>query len=195
MRMSQCLSLQRTALHLAAERDHHQLVEYLLSSQDDIVNLPDSEGRTALHYTSLYSSVNSLSVLLSHGADLSTLDKAGLSALHLSTDHDVVTRLLHEGGDPCLESAEGVTVFSHLLRTVPQECSTLLTSLVTSNHLSLSASNLQLKLSFRLWQREIQQTESDGLSRFVNSLNFLLLLINDILGSLPATKWTFSSIR
>ena len=88
-----------------------------------------------------------------------------------------------------------MTVFSHLLRTVPQECSTLLTSLVTSNHLSLSASNLQLKLSFRLWQREIQETESDGLSRFVDSLNFPLLLINDILGSLPATKWTFSSIR
>ena len=161
----------RTCLHLAAERDHHKVVEYLLTSHDDIVDIEDSEGRTALHYSSQHSAVNSLSVLLSHGAAVNCPDTAGLSPLHLSTEHHVVTRLLQHGADPCLstvtsDTGETVTVFSHLLRTVPEECGTLLTSLITSNGLSLSASDLQLSLSFRLWQREMKLTESDGLLRF-----------------------------
>ena len=160
-------------MHLAAGRDHHQLVEYLLTSHDDIVDLSDLEGRTALHYSSLHSAVDSLSVLLSHGATVNCHDMSGLSPLHLSTDHGVVTRLLEHGADPCItsntkhgEERVTMTAFSHLLRTVPEECATLLTSQVTTNHLALSASNLELRISFRLWQKETKQTESDGLLRF-----------------------------
>ena len=79
-------------------------------------------------------------------------------------------RLLQQGADPCLtnhrvEQGAKVTAFSHLLRTVPEECATLLTSLISTNKLALSASNLELRLSLRLWQVESKQTESDGLLR------------------------------
>ena len=68
------------------------MVEYLLTSHDDIVDLPDVAGRTALHYSSLHSAANSLSVLLSHGASVNWQDMSGLSPLHLSTEHGVVAR-------------------------------------------------------------------------------------------------------
>ena len=159
----------RTSLHFAGARNHHKVVEYLLNTHDDIVDLADSEGRTALHYCSLHSALESLSVLLSHGAAVNWQDTAGQSPLHLSTDHGVVVRLLQHGADPCLANTNTtghpVTAFSHLLTTVPEECTTLLTSLITTNNLSLSASNLQLKLSFALWQKESKKTESDGLLR------------------------------
>ena len=162
-------SKKKTSLHVAGALNHHKVVEYLLNTHDDIVDLPDGEGRTALHYSSLHSAQDSLAVLLSHGAEVNRQDRSGLSPLHLSTDHGVVSRLLQHGADPCLtntsQGGERVTAFSHLLTTVPEECTTLLTSLITTNNLSLSASNLQLKLSFALWQKESKKTESDGLLR------------------------------
>ena len=166
-------SKKKTSLHVAGALNHHKVVEYLLNTHDDIVDLPDGEGRTALHYSSLHSAQDSLAVLLSHGAEVNSQDRSGLSPLHLSTDHGVVSRLLQHGADPCLtntgQDGERVTAFSHLLTTVPEECTTLLTSLITTNNLSLSASNLQLRLSFTLWQKESKKTESDGLLRIVAS--------------------------
>ena len=144
--------------------------------------------------------MDSLSVLLSHGATVNCHDISGLSPLHLSTDHGVVTRLLEHGADPCITSNTNhgeekvtMTAFSHLLRTVPEECATLLTSQVTTNHLSLSASNLELRLSFRLWQKETKQTESDGLLRL--AVKFLTstikIKITNVLGSSPTNRWIF----
>ena len=159
----------KTSLHVAGARNQHKVVEYLLNTHDDIVDLPDGEGRTALHYSSLHSGLESLSVLLSHGAEVNCQDRSGQSPLHLGTDHGVVERLLQHGADPCLTNTnitgDRTTAFSHLLNTVPEECTTLLTSLITTNNLSLSANNLQLRLSFSLWQKESKVTESDGLLR------------------------------
>lgn len=58
--------LNRTALHLAAENGHSEVVEELVSAEN--INISDSEGFTALHLAARGGHVKTVEVLLKHGA-------------------------------------------------------------------------------------------------------------------------------
>ena len=73
--------------------------------------------------------------------------------------------LLSHGADGCLTNIEGITVFSNYMKTVPNECVTILSSFMEKNKYSLAAQNLEIKIDFQLWEKECKKTESDGLLR------------------------------
>lgn len=73
--------------------------------------------------------------------------------------------LLSHGADGCLTNGDGLTVFSNYLKSVPNECVTILSSFMEKNRYSLAAQNLEIKISFQLWEKEWRKTESDGLLR------------------------------
>ncbi|KAL3153955.1 hypothetical protein ABBQ32_013515 [Trebouxia sp. C0010 RCD-2024] len=70
-----------TALHIAAENGHPELVEILLShgTRVDSINL---QGCTPLHTAAAQDQPESLRLLLTHGADTAAVDSLGRTALH-----------------------------------------------------------------------------------------------------------------
>ena len=72
---------------------------------------------------------------------------------------------MSHGADGCLANGEGLTVFSNYMKTVPNECATILSSFMEKNKYSLAAQNLEIKINLQLWEKEWKKTESDGLLR------------------------------
>ena len=114
-------------------------------------------------------------LLISHGADVNAVDCDNATPLHLATSHTVIDMLLNKGGDPTIkminEDSSKNSVFSQYLRTVPDECNSVLTKFITKNNVSLSAQSLEIGLSFMLWQSEFKEKEMNSLMKIIRTGN------------------------
>ena len=67
------------------------------------------------------------------------------------------------------------SVFSQYLRTVPDECNSVLTSFISKNNVSLGAQSLEVKLNFKVWQEEFEERETDSLMKIIKIGNLNIL--------------------
>ncbi|XP_026998616.2 transient receptor potential cation channel subfamily A member 1a isoform X2 [Tachysurus fulvidraco] len=113
----------QSPLHKAAIFDHYELVEYLISQGADI-DFIDCKGHSPLLLATNCGAWRSVTLLLSHGADLTVKDKAGCNFLHLAIlqprglknlppeilQHESVRELLND------EDSEGCTPLHYACR-------------------------------------------------------------------------------
>ena len=94
------LSGQQKRLHYAARHGFHRVVEWLITTCSQDVNVPARNGRTPFHTASRYGQLMVVQVLLKHNADVNVLNSSGWTPLHdASCDgHPKVVRLLLEHG-------------------------------------------------------------------------------------------------
>ncbi|KAK6493235.1 nuclear factor NF-kappa-B p105 subunit-like [Huso huso] len=92
-----------TALHLAAKQGDSEILSLLLQHQEaaKLINLPNSEGLSALHLAVLANSLPSLRQLISYGVDVDECEQSsGRTALHLAVEQENISlagSLLLEG--------------------------------------------------------------------------------------------------
>ncbi|XP_041077665.1 nuclear factor NF-kappa-B p105 subunit-like [Polyodon spathula] len=92
-----------TALHLAAKQGDSEILSLLLQHQEaaKLINLPNSEGLSALHLAVLANSLPSLRELISYGVDVEECEQSsGRTALHLAVEQENISlagSLLLEG--------------------------------------------------------------------------------------------------
>lgn len=74
----------RSFLVYAVARGDQLLIEKLIQMKPDLVNRPDDEGKTPLHYAVILKKLKILNILLEHKADVKAVDKKLQSCLHLA---------------------------------------------------------------------------------------------------------------
>jgi ankyrin repeat protein len=89
--------LENTALHLASENGHANVVTWLLNSGADInKRRQDTHKRTSLHLAAANNHANVVEALIEHGCEINTVGTAGMTALYRASTHNAInaTRLL-----------------------------------------------------------------------------------------------------
>lgn len=76
-----------SALHLATESDHHEIVGILLNNGVDI-NAKDNDGNTALHVAAKLGRKSIVETLLTHGSDKSIMNKNNEIAADVAKDQE-----------------------------------------------------------------------------------------------------------
>ena len=81
--------------------------------------------------------------------------------------------MINYGANTCIsvpdkDASDSKSVFTHFMKTVPDECKTVLTHFVEKNNFSLTAKDLEISISFQLWETECEKTELDGLLKVVH---------------------------
>ncbi|KTF80550.1 hypothetical protein cypCar_00019551 [Cyprinus carpio] len=124
----------QTPLHKAAIFDHFELSEYLISQGADI-DFVDCKGHSPLLLATSCGAWRTVSLLLSHGADLKKKDKSGCNFLHLAIlqprglknlptevlQHESVRELLND------EDTEGCTPLHYACRLgIPESVKNML---------------------------------------------------------------------
>ena len=102
-----------TALHIAAQNTSSKTLEYLLN--EDLMS--DINARTSAGETPLWGAVwarspHNVSLLLSNGADTSSVDHVGNTAMHwaaINGDEHIITELIASGSDFGLPNRGGLT--------------------------------------------------------------------------------------
>ena len=91
----------------AAERGYLDLIEDIISKDNDSIHDQDKHGRTALMYAALNGHLETVRYLVGNGAKVNIMDSSGNTALHYATHHvrqqtghlNVVQYLVHNGAD------------------------------------------------------------------------------------------------
>ncbi|EAX93779.1 ankyrin repeat protein, putative [Trichomonas vaginalis G3] len=99
--INQCDQFGETALHLAAQNNNKELIEFLLSHGVNI-NEPDNEGITALHKAAWSYNKETVELLLSHGANINDKDDYGEHVLHIAVwkaNAELIELLLSHGAN------------------------------------------------------------------------------------------------
>lgn len=89
--------LESTALHLASENGHANVVTWLLNSKADInKRRQDIHKRTPLHLAAANNHANVVEVLVEHGCEIDAVGTAGMTALYRASTRNAIeaTRLL-----------------------------------------------------------------------------------------------------
>ncbi|KAL8530387.1 hypothetical protein ACS0TY_007430 [Phlomoides rotata] len=95
------------ALHIAAVEDEFLTCKFLIEEVGVDVNVQSDKGDTPLLLAVQYENVNIAKYLISHGAEITTTNYRGLTALHWATTNDLVIMLLKKGADIEADSVEG----------------------------------------------------------------------------------------
>ncbi|CBY12217.1 unnamed protein product [Oikopleura dioica] len=83
--IQKCDEAKRTALHWAVDREHFDVVEFLLSKTCfSLVNAADEDGCTALHYAATSESEKIAKILARFGADPNICDNDGETPLSIA---------------------------------------------------------------------------------------------------------------
>lgn len=105
----------QTPLHVAIDRGHEAVTEFLLDSRAEI-NALDNELRTPLHLaTGGTRTIATAASLLRRGAQVNALDSSGSSPLHSATrssgpgSEKMIKLLLESGANPKAQDKSGVT--------------------------------------------------------------------------------------
>ena len=144
-----------TALHLAAQSDHADVVQWLIENGAEVDKRAQSQ-RTALELAAAAAASNSLRVLLAAGAQVNDVrSKDRQSALHLAATHGNVTdieRLLAHGANPLAVDKDNQ---APLLRAICGERRTLRRSWSqrTRRHLRMNWATRRLLPQQRLQMR------------------------------------------
>ncbi|ETV82421.1 hypothetical protein, variant [Aphanomyces astaci] len=96
VRGGQCC-MKRDVLQWACEGGKEQTINYILNRGHN-PNIPDIEGRTALHHATLDADKDLIKKLVSYGAETNASDDRGLTALSTANNlgrHTIVNMLLH----------------------------------------------------------------------------------------------------
>jgi ankyrin repeat protein len=102
-----------TALHLAAQKGHLQIVRLLLETGVD-ANALNEDGMSPLHISIVANNVPIAQYLLEHGASSSVTNNTGQNTLHLAVeteDVNMVRMLLEYVTDPDARDGDGKTAF------------------------------------------------------------------------------------
>jgi ankyrin repeat protein len=85
----------RCLLHYASERGNVPLVEYLCSVPNVDIALRDAAGRMPMHYAVRSRRVQVIDVLISNGADISSVGAGGWNTIHEAVMRDNVEAIIH----------------------------------------------------------------------------------------------------
>ena len=66
-----------TAVHMAAQNGHTDVVSLLLSRSAGLLRIPDKHGRTPLHLSAAHGHYDMSLLLIGQGADIDAYDKVG----------------------------------------------------------------------------------------------------------------------
>jgi 26S proteasome non-ATPase regulatory subunit 10 len=66
--------------------EQYSLVLTLITTDPNLVNTPDGDGRTALHWASSSGALDIVKILIDNGAVVDQRDASGWSALHIAGD-------------------------------------------------------------------------------------------------------------
>ena len=106
----------QTALHCAVESRSYKcarvLLEVAAASQADsiIANLRDSGDQSPLHISATFGDTKMSTILVSHGAEIDSVDSKKRAPLHLcaGSGHKIcLSLLLDNGGDMCIDMGDG----------------------------------------------------------------------------------------
>ncbi|XP_078600101.1 uncharacterized protein LOC144875153 [Branchiostoma floridae x Branchiostoma japonicum] len=100
-----------TALHLASEQGHFEVVEVLIDIGAD-PHTRDKQGDTALHWAAYHGHVKVVELLLSKGLDSNAKGCNGITAVHRAAERgqaQTLQVLLAAGGSPNVTSEDGET--------------------------------------------------------------------------------------
>jgi len=102
-------------LHDAAGRNHHQVVDIILSSQAICIDTVNRNGQTPLHIACLRGAVAVVQSLLQHGAGTDILDKRGHSPLGnaLVKNHPEIVKIISRGKDCTSELTSNISAISN----------------------------------------------------------------------------------
>ena len=103
----------------AVKQGNHEAVRALLA-RGDVVNQPEPDGTTALHWAVRASDAEAVTLLLRAGAKVSAPNRYGVKPLTLAAingDAGIIEQLLKAGADPNTATAEGETVLLTASRT------------------------------------------------------------------------------
>lgn len=105
-------------------------VEALLAAQGDgVVNVPDEDGRTMLHWASSGGHTALVTCLLEHGAMANALDELGWTPLHIAVSGghaEIVAALVSAGGDPFAINSSGQLALHYASSRNRLDCARLL---------------------------------------------------------------------
>ena len=73
-----------TPLHYAAQYDHTEIAELLISKGADL-NVRTRDGQTLLHRTALYNHTATAELLIAHGVDVNAKANNGRTSLHFAS--------------------------------------------------------------------------------------------------------------
>lgn len=104
-----------TAIQVAAENNHFDIIEILLKAGADINS--DAGGSTALHRAARLGNVGMIDFLVERGANINSLDSEGETPLIVAAYHDLdsVIRLIELGADLNVVSGAGYTALSEAI--------------------------------------------------------------------------------
>ena len=112
--------LPQTALHYAAFWGLHPIVEFLITKHSQDVCSPDStDNATPLHLASQMGQIDTVRMLIEHGANLAAQNKYGETPLHLALQKEevvVVLMLIERGADLTAQNKYGETPLHLALR-------------------------------------------------------------------------------
>lgn len=95
--LGRCLNVAQNLYPLWSDEVHcvHLDIAALLIQQGADLSIPDAKGRLPIHCAAALGNAQFFSLLVSHNADLSALDKDGCSALFLAASYDRHELVLH----------------------------------------------------------------------------------------------------
>lgn len=76
------------AIHWAADRGHHQILDILLKNGANVNLIDKDTGQTALHYAISCSHIECIKILLNHGANPHITDSDDLTCIDLANESD-----------------------------------------------------------------------------------------------------------
>ncbi|EFA85460.1 hypothetical protein PPL_01417 [Heterostelium album PN500] len=96
-----------TGLHIATERAHLRLVQYLCQNVEELVDLKDNRGLTAFHYAAMDGDQRIANIFIDHYKAINpklidAQDHSGMSALHWAAAlgrHNIANKLISAGAN------------------------------------------------------------------------------------------------
>ncbi|KAI0734171.1 ankyrin repeat-containing domain protein [Fomitopsis betulina] len=97
------------AAHNAALSRQTGLLRSLVSQDPTLVNAPDVDGRTPLHWAASSGALDIVRYLIDHKADVDSTDNSGWTPLQIAGHEDVVRELLGAGANVNHKNDKGIT--------------------------------------------------------------------------------------
>jgi len=127
-------------IHCASLRDKEACVDILLESLgDDIVNVQDSKGRTALHAASFNDCCECMQTLLQHGGNINCVDNSGQTPLICAAtkaNQNMLDGLLEAGADVNLSDNNKNMALHHACLIGNETCALQILNQITNELIS-----------------------------------------------------------